>query len=78
MRPLLPALVDEIIEAVGSIPAYQRPLEGDFGIGVRAGVVQALNHWCSRSRPRGQFHARTSTGAWGEARCVPVGASTRC
>jgi len=44
VRPLLPALADEIIEAVGTIPAYQRPLEGDFGIGVRAGVEQALSH----------------------------------
>ncbi|MDE3132445.1 MAG: helix-turn-helix domain-containing protein [Acidobacteriota bacterium] len=44
VRPLLPALVDEIIAAVGTVPAYQRPLEGDFGVGVRAGVEQALNH----------------------------------
>ncbi|MDE3132083.1 MAG: PucR family transcriptional regulator, partial [Acidobacteriota bacterium] len=44
VRPLLPALVDEIIEAVGTVPAYQRPLEGEFGIGVRAGVEEALSH----------------------------------
>src|ERR1700753_641560 len=44
LRPLLPSLADEIIEAVGTVPAYQRPLEGDFGIGVRAGVEQALSH----------------------------------
>jgi len=44
VRPLLPGLVDEVIAAVGAIPAYQRPLEGDFGVGVRAGVEQALNH----------------------------------
>ncbi len=44
IRPLLPALVDEIIAAVGTVPAYQRPLEGDFGIGVRAGVEEALTH----------------------------------
>jgi hypothetical protein len=44
VRPLLPGLVDEIIVAVGTVPAYQRPLEGDFGVGVRAGVEQALNH----------------------------------
>jgi hypothetical protein len=41
---LLPGLVDEVIAAVGEVPAYQRPLEGDFGVGVRAGVEQALNH----------------------------------
>jgi hypothetical protein len=44
IRPLLPALADEIVVAVGSIPAYQRPLEGDFGVGVRAGVEAALTH----------------------------------
>jgi hypothetical protein len=44
VRPLLPGLVDEIIAAVGTVPAYQRPLEGDFGVGVRVGVEQALNH----------------------------------
>jgi hypothetical protein len=44
LRPLLPALTDEIIEAVGTVPAYGRPLEGEFGVGVRAGVQQALTH----------------------------------
>ncbi|MGH2861641.1 MAG: helix-turn-helix domain-containing protein [Solirubrobacteraceae bacterium] len=44
VRPLLPGLVDEIIAAVGTVPAYQRPLEGEFGVGVRAGVEEALNH----------------------------------
>jgi hypothetical protein len=44
LRPLLPELVGEIIEAVGTVPAYARPLEGDFGVGVRAGVQQALTH----------------------------------
>jgi hypothetical protein len=44
IRPLLPELVDEIIEAVSAIPAYQRPLEGEFGVGVRVGVEQALTH----------------------------------
>jgi PucR C-terminal helix-turn-helix domain len=44
VRPLLPDLVDEVIEAVGSVPGYERPLEGEFGVGVRAGVEEALNH----------------------------------
>ena len=44
IRPLLPELVDEVIEAVGSVPGYQRPLEGEFGVGVRAGVEEALTH----------------------------------
>src|SRR5579863_342890 len=42
--PLLHGVAEAIIEAVGSVPAYQRPLEGEFGVGVRAGVEQALNH----------------------------------
>jgi hypothetical protein len=44
LLPLLPELSAEIIEAVGTVPAYSRPIEGDFGIGVRAGVEQALAH----------------------------------
>ncbi len=44
VRPLLPELVDEIIAAVGTVPAYQRPLEGEFGVGVRVGVEEALSH----------------------------------
>ena len=33
-----------MIEAVGAVPAYSRPLEGPFGDGIRAGVQQALLH----------------------------------
>jgi hypothetical protein len=44
LLPLLPELSAEIIEAVGTVPAYSRPIEGDFGVGVRAGVEQALAH----------------------------------
>jgi hypothetical protein len=44
LLPLLPELSAEIIEAVGTMPAYSRPIEGDFGVGVRAGVEQALAH----------------------------------
>lgn len=67
VRPLLPALVDEIIEAVGTVPAYQRPLEGDFGIGVRAGVEQALNHLvleieASGPVPRSDVYRRLGRG----------------
>ncbi|HEV2062557.1 MAG TPA: hypothetical protein VGR12_06860, partial [Solirubrobacteraceae bacterium] len=46
MRPLLPSLTDEIIEAVGQeVPAYRRPLEGSFGEGVRRGVGVALSRF---------------------------------
>src|SRR6201996_4125425 len=33
-----------MIAAVGTVPAYARPLEGPFGEGVRAGVQEALRH----------------------------------
>ena len=67
MRPLLPALVGEIIEEVGTIPAYQRPLEGDFGIGVRAGVEEAMNHLvreieASGPVPRSDVYRRLGRG----------------
>lgn len=44
LLPLLPELSAEIIEAVRTVPAYARPMDGDFGISVRAGVEQALAH----------------------------------
>lgn len=44
LRPLLPELVDEIVETVGTVPVYARPLEGAFGVGIRAGVQEALTH----------------------------------
>jgi PucR C-terminal helix-turn-helix domain len=67
VRPLLPELVGEIIEAVGAIPAYQRPLEGEFGVGVRAGVEQALNHLvleieASGRVPRSDVYRRLGRG----------------
>ena len=67
IRPLLPELVDEIIETVGTVPAYQRPIEGDFGIGLRAGVEQALNHLvleieASGPVPRADVYRRLGRG----------------
>ena len=47
MGVLLPALDDvahEMMEAVATIPAYARPLEGPFGEGLRIGVQEALKH----------------------------------
>src|SRR5581483_9107845 len=43
-RPHIDAIADEIIEAVRTVPAYARPLEGPFGEGIRAGVQEALRH----------------------------------
>jgi hypothetical protein len=46
VRPHLPAVVDEVIAAVGrEVPAYRRPLEGDFGRGLRFGVEAALSRF---------------------------------
>jgi PucR-like helix-turn-helix protein len=45
LRPVLPDVADEIIEAVRAVPAYARPLDGAFGRGVRAGVQEALKHF---------------------------------
>jgi hypothetical protein len=38
-------VTDEMIEAVRTVPAYGRPLEGAFGVGIRAGVQEALTHF---------------------------------
>ncbi len=45
LRPLLPNIAEDIIEAVRTVPAYARPLEGEFGEGIRAGVEGAMSHF---------------------------------
>ncbi len=45
LRPVLADLADEIIAAVRTVPAYARPLEGPFGVGIRSGVREALRHF---------------------------------
>src|SRR4051794_5036319 len=46
LRPVLPALADEIIAAIGrEIPEYARPLEGQFGRALRVGVERALRRF---------------------------------
>ena len=43
IRPHVPALSDEVIEAIRErVPAYRRPLRGRFGAGIRSGVEEAL------------------------------------
>jgi hypothetical protein len=44
LRPALDDVADEMIQAVGTVPAYARPLEGPFGDGIRSGVQEALRH----------------------------------
>ena len=44
--PQLPVLAEEIISSIrAEVPAYARPLEGDFGRTVRIGVEQALRRF---------------------------------
>ena len=46
LRPGLPGLADEMIEAIArEVPAYARALEGEFGQAVRVGVEIALNRF---------------------------------
>jgi hypothetical protein len=46
LRPLLPDLSDEIVEAIGrQVKPYRRPLEGSFGRTVRTGTERALNRF---------------------------------
>jgi len=45
LRPSLADVAGEIMEAVRTVPAYARPLEGPFGDGIRQGVQEALRHF---------------------------------
>lgn len=46
LRPELPALADEIVEAVShGVPDYARDLEGPFGKALRTGVEEALRQF---------------------------------
>ena len=45
LRPVLSDVADEMIEAVRTVPAYSRPIDGEFGAGVRIGVEEALRHF---------------------------------
>lgn len=55
LRPELPALADEILEAIrDGVADYQRPLEGPFGLGLRSGVEGALGQFMQMiERPGG-------------------------
>lgn len=46
LRPELPGLADEIVEAISDgVPEYARDLEGPFGRALRAGVEEALRQF---------------------------------
>ncbi|MGI8571348.1 MAG: helix-turn-helix domain-containing protein [Solirubrobacteraceae bacterium] len=53
LRPALADVADEMIQAVATVPAYSRPLEGPFGDGIRAGVQEALRHFLAEVQAGG-------------------------
>ena len=56
LRPGLDALVEDLIEAIRlQVPAYRRPLEGEFGAGLRAGVAEALGQFLDLIRDGGEL-----------------------
>lgn len=68
LRPELPRLAEEIIEAISAgVPDYRRPLEGSFGVALRAGVEEALRHFAelvegARRSARGTVYANLGRG----------------
>jgi len=59
-RPVLADVAGEMIDAVRTIPAYARPIDGEFGAGIQAGVQEALRHFLARSScRRSAFPARS-------------------
>ena len=60
LQPTLGDVADEMIEAVRTVPAYSRPLEGPFGEGIRAGVEEALSHFLAEVQ-RGVTETRTAS-----------------
>ena len=53
LRPYLSSISDEMIEAVATVPAYARPLEGPLGDGIRDGVQAALRHFLAEVQVSG-------------------------
>jgi hypothetical protein len=46
LRPEIPRVAGEVIAAIRrEVPAYDRPLEGNFGVGLRLGAEQALRQF---------------------------------
>ncbi|MFN2617677.1 MAG: PucR family transcriptional regulator [Thermoleophilaceae bacterium] len=78
MRPLLPALSEEIVEAIGrQVEPYQRPLEGPFGRAVRTGTERALNRFLdlitepgSEDREGGRIYVQLGRGEFREGRSL--------
>jgi hypothetical protein len=56
LRPQLADIADEMIEAVATVPAYARPLEGPLGDGIRDGVQAALRHFLAEVEAGGHVN----------------------
>jgi hypothetical protein len=56
IEPELPAATEEILATIArEVPEYARPLEGNFGIGIRTGVSEALRQFVDLIRdPEGR------------------------
>ena len=64
---MLADVSDEMIDAVRTVPAYSRPIDGEFGAGVRIGVQEALRHFlveieAGRSVPRPDVYVDLGRG----------------
>jgi PucR C-terminal helix-turn-helix domain len=78
LRPELPGVADEIMAAIAAeVPAYARPLEGNFGRGLRVGVDEALRQFVAligdpgADRTQGGEVYRTlGRGEWREGRSL--------
>jgi hypothetical protein len=67
LRPALDETATEMIQAVvASVPAYSRPLEGDFGFGIVAGVQAALSHFLAEIETGGPVGRRGVYRALGQ------------
>src|SRR5437868_2789844 len=53
LRPVIADVADEVIDAVRTIPAYARPLDGPFGAGLRTGVQEAFRHFLAEIEASG-------------------------
>lgn len=59
LDPDLDALAEELIAAIRErVPAYRRSLEGEFGAGLRTGVVEALSRFLDLIRNGGELPER--------------------
>lgn len=59
LRPDVGTLVEELVEAIPeAVPAYRRPIEGEFGAGLRVGVAEALEQFVDLIRHGGELQPR--------------------